>query len=69
MLDCGMYVVCIIKFLPMAHIVLVCDCKDANTIGNIAAVASIDWGCAIQVMAAVTIASDDSFSPTSVQLL
>ncbi|KAF5314690.1 hypothetical protein D9611_007004 [Ephemerocybe angulata] len=40
----------------------------ANTIGNIAAVASIDWGCAVQVMAAATIASEDSFSPTSAQL-
>ena len=43
--------------------------KDANTIGNIAAVASIDWGCAVQVMAAITIASDDTFSPNSAQLL
>ncbi|KAJ2927013.1 hypothetical protein H1R20_g10097, partial [Candolleomyces eurysporus] len=40
----------------------------ANTIGNIAAVASIDWGCAIQVMAAVTIASNDTFSPNNAQL-
>lgn len=40
----------------------------ANTIGNIAAVASIDWGCAVQIMAAVTIASEDEFSPTSPQL-
>ncbi|TEB34406.1 APC amino acid permease [Coprinellus micaceus] len=39
----------------------------ANTIGNIAAVASIDWGCAVQVMAAVTIASPD-FSPSAAQL-
>ncbi|TFK26149.1 amino acid transporter [Coprinopsis marcescibilis] len=40
----------------------------ANTIGNVAAVASIDWGCAIQVMAAVTIATDGEFSPTNPQL-
>ncbi|KAJ3511130.1 hypothetical protein NMY22_g15750 [Coprinellus aureogranulatus] len=39
----------------------------ANTIGNVAAVASIDWGCAIQLMATVTIASPD-FSPSSAQL-
>ncbi|KAF8339826.1 amino acid transporter [Cantharellus anzutake] len=37
----------------------------ANTIGSIASVASIDWGCAVQIMAAATISSHDlSFSPT-----
>ena len=30
---------------------------DANTIGSIAAVASIDWGAAVQVMAAANIGS------------
>ncbi|KJA15150.1 hypothetical protein HYPSUDRAFT_80625 [Hypholoma sublateritium FD-334 SS-4] len=40
----------------------------ANTIGSIASVASIDWGCAVQIMAAVTIGSGGSFSPTSAQL-
>ncbi|KAF8875726.1 APC amino acid permease [Gymnopilus junonius] len=40
----------------------------SNTIGSIASVASIDWGCAIQIMAAVTIGSGGSFSPTSAQL-
>ncbi|OCH88957.1 amino acid transporter [Obba rivulosa] len=40
----------------------------ANTIGSIASIASIDWGCAVQVMAAATIGSaDQSFSPTSAQ--
>ncbi|KAH6918018.1 amino acid/polyamine transporter I [Coprinopsis sp. MPI-PUGE-AT-0042] len=39
-----------------------------NTIGNIAALASIDWGCAVQVMAAVTIATDGSFSATNPQI-
>ena len=44
--------------------------KDTNTIGSISAVASIDWGCAVQIMAAVTIASDDeAFEPTHAQLL
>lgn len=42
---------------------------DANTIGSIASVASIDWGCAVQVMAAATIGSGGSFEPTSAQLL
>jgi len=42
---------------------------DANTIGSIAGVASIDWGCAVQIMAAVTIGSGGSYEPTSAQLL
>jgi len=42
---------------------------DSNTIGSIAAVASVDWGCAIQIMAAATIASGGSYGPTSAQLL
>ncbi|KAH9477066.1 putative amino-acid permease C11D3.08c [Psilocybe cubensis] len=40
----------------------------ANTIGSIASVASIDWGCAVQVMAAATIGSGGTFTPTSAQL-
>lgn len=40
----------------------------ANTIGSISSVASIDWGCAVQVMAAVTIGSDGDFEPTNAQL-
>ncbi|SJL08432.1 related to UGA4-GABA permease-also involved in delta-aminolevulinate transport [Armillaria ostoyae] len=40
-----------------------------NTIGSIASVASIDWGCAVQVMAAARIGSkDQSFQPTNGQL-
>ncbi|THU93843.1 APC amino acid permease [Dendrothele bispora CBS 962.96] len=39
----------------------------ANTIGSIASVASIDWGCAVQVMAAATI-GNPSFEPTNAQL-
>ncbi|KIJ50209.1 hypothetical protein M422DRAFT_224818 [Sphaerobolus stellatus SS14] len=40
----------------------------ANTLGTVSAVASVDWGCAVQVMAAVTIASkDQSFVPTAGQ--
>jgi hypothetical protein len=42
---------------------------DANTIGMIAGLASIDWGCAVQVMAAATIASNGTFEPTSAQIL
>ncbi|KAF8797704.1 amino acid transporter [Phlegmacium glaucopus] len=40
----------------------------SNTVGMIAGVASIDWGCAVQVMAAVTIGSNGTFQPTSAQL-
>lgn len=37
--------------------------------GNIAAVASIIWGCAVQLMAAVSIGSGMTFAPTNAQLL
>lgn len=42
---------------------------DANTVGSIAAVASIDWGCAIQVMAAASIGSNETFEATAAQTL
>jgi hypothetical protein len=42
---------------------------DANTVGTIAAIASIDWGAAIQIMAAAGIASNGSFSATNSQTL
>jgi hypothetical protein len=35
----------------------------------IAGLASIDWGCAVQVMAAASIGSNGAFEPTSAQLL
>ncbi|GAB1521707.1 hypothetical protein RhiTH_004804 [Rhizoctonia solani] len=37
----------------------------ANTLGSIACIASIDWGCAIQVTAAVTIGTSGSFVATT----
>lgn len=41
----------------------------ANTIGSIASIASIDWGCAVQIMAAASIGSpDQSYAATSAQL-
>lgn len=42
---------------------------DANTLGLIAGVASVDWGCAVQVMAAASIGSDMTFAPTTQQTL
>ncbi|KAG6906845.1 hypothetical protein DXG01_011724 [Tephrocybe rancida] len=42
---------------------------DANTIGSIASVASIDWGCAVQIMAAASIGSGGEFEATSAQTL
>lgn len=39
----------------------------SNTIGSIASVASIDWGCAVQVMAAASIGSNLEFSATNGQ--
>ncbi|KAF5381938.1 hypothetical protein D9757_007583 [Collybiopsis confluens] len=40
----------------------------ANTIGSVAALASIDWGCAVQIMAAANIGSSGSFEATDAQL-
>ncbi|PBK94366.1 amino acid transporter [Armillaria gallica] len=40
-----------------------------NTIGSISGIASINWGCAVQVMAAAKIGSNNqSFEPTNAQL-
>ena len=44
-------------------------CVDANTIGMIGAVASVDWGLAVQVMAAASIGSDMNFVPSTGQTL
>ncbi|TCD69005.1 GABA-specific high-affinity permease [Steccherinum ochraceum] len=38
-----------------------------NTVGSIASIASIDWGCAVQIMAAASIGSGETFEPTSAQ--
>jgi len=40
----------------------------ANTIGMVAGLASIDWGCAVQIMAAANINSNGTFEATSAQL-
>ena len=42
---------------------------DANTVGTVGAVASIDWGCAVQIMAAASIGSNQNFTATSAQTL
>ena len=42
---------------------------DSNTMGNISGIASIEWGCAIQLMAAVSIGSGMTFRPTTAQTL
>ncbi|OCB87964.1 amino acid transporter [Sanghuangporus baumii] len=39
----------------------------ANTVGTVSAVASINWGCAVQVMAAASIGTNESFEPTDAQ--
>ncbi|KAL4071559.1 amino acid/polyamine transporter I [Scleroderma yunnanense] len=39
----------------------------ANTIGNIASITSIDWGCAVQVAAAASIGSGQTFTATQTQ--
>ncbi|KAH9918712.1 APC amino acid permease [Epithele typhae] len=38
-----------------------------NSVGLIAGLASIDWGCAVQLLAAVSIGSDETFVPTVAQ--
>lgn len=42
---------------------------DANTVGSIASVASINWGCAVQVMAAASIGSNQNFTATDAETL
>ncbi|KAI0708122.1 APC amino acid permease [Cerioporus squamosus] len=39
----------------------------SNSIGLIGGLASIDWGCAVQLMAAVSIGTDQAFVPTTGQ--
>ncbi|PPQ81026.1 hypothetical protein CVT25_014486 [Psilocybe cyanescens] len=39
----------------------------SNTVGNIASVASVDWGCAVQIMAAASIGSGLTFQATTAQ--
>ncbi|THH07201.1 hypothetical protein EW145_g3543 [Phellinidium pouzarii] len=39
----------------------------ANTVGSIASVASINWGCAVQIMAAASIGSNQNFVATNAQ--
>ncbi|KAF9648139.1 hypothetical protein BDM02DRAFT_3129310 [Thelephora ganbajun] len=43
--------------------------SDANTIGSIATIASIDWGCAVQIAAAAAIGSGGKYSVTSAETL
>ncbi|TRM56268.1 amino acid permease-domain-containing protein [Schizophyllum amplum] len=53
---------------PRARTVLCWVVGYANTIGSVAAVASIDWGCAVQIMAAANIGSAEGFEATSGEL-
>ncbi|KAG6908706.1 hypothetical protein DXG01_003639 [Tephrocybe rancida] len=55
-------VICFSSRVTLNHLI-----TDANTIGSITGVASIDWGCAVQVMAAVNIGSGGAFEATSAQ--
>ena len=41
---------------------------DSNTMGNIAGAASVQWGCAVQLMAAVSIGRGLTFTATSGQI-
>ncbi|KAG6845086.1 hypothetical protein H0H87_000991 [Tephrocybe sp. NHM501043] len=42
---------------------------NSNTVGNIASVASVDWGLAVQIMAAASIGSNQTFTATTGQTL
>lgn len=51
----------------VAQGVTLCN-PDANTLGLIAGVASVDWGLAIQIGAAASIGSDMQFTPSTPQI-
>ena len=40
---------------------------DSNTVGNLASVASVDWGFSLQLMAAISIGTDLAYTPTTAQ--
>ncbi|KAI8986825.1 APC amino acid permease [Trametes punicea] len=40
----------------------------SNSMGLIAGVAGVDWGCAVQLMAAVSIGTNEGFTPTTGQI-
>ncbi|KAI0635035.1 amino acid/polyamine transporter I [Trametes polyzona] len=40
----------------------------SNSVGFVAGLASIDWGCAVQIMAGVSIGTNESFTPTTGQI-
>jgi len=45
------------------------DATDVNTSAYIAGLASVDWGCATQLVAAINIGSGGSFQATNAQTL
>jgi len=45
------------------------DAPDVNTSAYIAGLASVDWGCATQLVAAINIGSGGSFKATNAQTL
>jgi len=58
------------QFVPLKLLPCSYQCPiDSNTIGNIAGVASVDWGCAVQIMAAASIGSGLTFTATIGQTL
>ncbi|KAJ3483876.1 hypothetical protein NLI96_g6014 [Meripilus lineatus] len=63
----GLYFWTFVLSSPKWRTLLAWICGYSNTIGSIAGIASIDWGCAVQVMAAASIGSDLKFEATSAQ--
>ena len=41
---------------------------DANTMGLTAGMASTEWGCAVQLLAAVSIGSNFTYTPTTAHI-
>lgn len=68
-MDSRLYVPHLLSILSSSRFSLTTALSDSNTIGLIAGVASVDWGCAVQVMAAASIGTDLTFAPTTRQTL
>ncbi|KAF9237249.1 amino acid/polyamine transporter I [Melanogaster broomeanus] len=63
----GLYYLTYTLSSPRARNVLCWIVGYASTIGTIGGLASIDWGCAVQITAAASIGSDQQFVATDIQ--
>ena len=65
LLDCWLYAFSQRSSVALTDFLI----EDSNTVGNIASVASVEWGCALQIMAAASIGSGLQFTATTAQTL